>query len=71
MSIRLGLIFPGVALVTTCANSPLTQPATYLLVMACQQIWPFNVYPGSSDDSHYIVHAELALHLNRLTAGSL
>ena len=39
--------------------------------MAYQQIWPFNVYPGSSDDSLYVAHAELAWPLYRLSAGSV
>jgi len=46
-------------------------PAAYLLVLARQQLWPINPYPGSNDDSLYVAHAEIALPLYRRTAGSV
>ena len=39
--------------------------------MAYQQIWPFNGYPGSDDDSLYDALAELAGPLYRPSAGSV
>lgn len=45
-------------------------PAVHLLVPAYQQIEPVNFYPGSNDDSLYVAHSELALPLDRLSAGS-
>ncbi len=71
MSIRLGLIFPGAALIATTVYDLQTVPAAHLLVMAYQQIWPFNVHPGSNDDSLYVAHAEIALPLYRRSAGSV
>ena len=65
MSIRLGLIYPGAVVLATHTHLPRGVPTAYLLVMAYQQIWPFNPYPGSDDDSLYVAHAELALPLNR------
>ena len=71
MSIRLGLIYPGAVVLATHTHLPRGVPTAYLLVMAYQQIWPFNGHPGSNDDSLYVAHAELAWPLNRLSAGSL
>lgn len=71
MSIRLGLIFPGAALIATTVYDLQTVPAAHLLVMAYQQIWPFNVHPGSNDDSLYVARTKLAWPLHRLSAGSV
>ena len=71
MSIRLGLISPRTALMTTTTPERRLVLAAHLLVMAYQQIWPFNLHLGSNDDSLYVAHAELAWPLNRLSAGSL
>ena len=71
MPIRLGLISPRTAPMATTTPERRLVLAAHLLVMAYQQIWPFNLHLGSSDDSLYVAHAELAWPLHRLSAGSV